>query len=531
MRRAAMMVSLVLCAAFLMCSCTPGGEEEPSPPNGATAPPPSDTTGGPGGPPSYALEYIPFETVCSLSAPPELYRPDVGVFPLVNTPALYKECIDGPVMFAGADGAAVPLPEGVEQYYALYQYDFTGGGMSRIPQCVMLMDGDGKLAVMLLDGSVTTGFEYDLYFGLGDDYPYFSIREGYLMVTLLDGYQNAAGDGRYYFGLLDIRTGEMVIPCEYDFMELYNGAVYAERGGESMLFDYGGAMAVSFGTRAINDGVAYTDYLDYLGAGLSGDSYIIIDKAGGTDVCRTRHDPGVVLYAMDSVNLLVRRPHETGSEITVTDGGGAFLFAARGGFPPNFWVGENGFVIKHDGIITAVTKDGRLLEFNYDAGEDFLYNVRCEDGLIHASSMIDYYTEELRIISADGSYTTEHTRINPQTGYFRYRENDGAYETAYADGDGNIVIPYGLYEDFAEIDGESRTFILAYTDWGTSPAAIYNRDGELLADGLFGVIEELYAPDRIVVYFAPGECGFLSSDGGFTPIPGVPDMDKIYYGG
>jgi hypothetical protein len=66
----------------------------------------------------------------------------------------------------------------------------------------------------------------------------------------------------------------------------------------------------------------------------------------------------------------------------------------------------------------------------------------------------------------------------------------------------------------------------------TSLKAIYDFNGRILLDDLYGCIDESPGPGGgLIVYLGKNACLLLNLDGSMVPIPTAPAVEQIYWGG
>jgi hypothetical protein len=115
-------------------------------------------------------------------------------------------------------------------------------------------------------------------------------------------------------------------------------------------------------------------------------------------------------------------------------------------------------------------------------------------------------------------------RFDSSTNNIRFKDS----QVAYFDNEGNEVIAFGKYENLDKFG----PFVIAQNGFGSNPKIdIYNSKGELLVeDAYFCIPAKQYglpSDEEMIVYKDSKDCGWLTADGAYTPIPNTLEVVRV----
>ncbi|MDR3277942.1 MAG: hypothetical protein LBT12_04145 [Oscillospiraceae bacterium] len=455
MKHAALCVLLLF---FLLPGCARDAQSAPT--ASPSAEPVSPSVSAP--PPAYDPAFrLPERIDLRFPPPPEPYAPEAEVIPLVNGRDVYKSGVFGETLFLNRQLEILDLPEGTDNYYIVRDGSVLTNDRAA-PVAAALINAAGNIAFMRLDGAVMTDFVYRDY-SQGDGYDIRSVG-GYIQVCRED-----AG-----FGLLDIRTGEEVVPCGFEELILLDGYLLAD----SRFLDFSGNVLYDCESKAVTlimpgDPVRFYDHAAYA-LELETSALYSADYADNTTV---------ELYE----RRLVVADDWTANprEVKIFDLDGNLLF---GGLAGNVFYRNGHLILPGEGTAVVVTAGGETLELPLPE--------KTESGYGDAVYIDGRLVFEDAAPVADGA--PDGVDYRKDAGAFtitaRYKEPGGAWWSGVA----YLAIASG---------------------------------GEILMENPYGVIEELTFPDAIAVYADESSCLLLYTDGHTVPIPNAPKVKYEHIGG
>jgi len=371
------------------------------------------------------------------------------------------------------------------------------------PQAAFLVR-DGKYAVMRLDGKVVTGFDYSLQYEC--DSPYWQTYKGYLLFRReIKTPKN--DEPLSIYGLLDIRTGEEVIPVISNticYTRLYDGVIEVEAFNEGVirLIDYHGNTLYEID----REEYGRSCYLDVTNRelvqfNLPADTWI--NKVGDYLVLQRDDEPQTLTVLDQEYQPIHTQQHDS-------------LWHIMGG----------GLLIGDGNHYTAIAPGRELIffdlenPFNIDTAYfvgDELFLVQLEDQLRHRPpyQMIPVDAQDEIVFLESYPSNCPVMRLSPHVTARMYSNYPVAF--AMTDENGRILIDYDRYGDLIEKGG----FVLAYTsadDEGWNRYDIYNTEGQLLLLNT-RVETRLVMPDCMILLDADiGEPVMLYNDGTMKPL-------------
>jgi hypothetical protein len=184
--------------------------------------------------------------------------------------------------------------------------------------------------------------------------------------------------------------------------------------------------------------------------------------------------------------------------------------------------------------LTVKTPDGDIKEFDLLPRDDQIIGpATYENGTLTSTIMRNGNTVT---IDHDGNVLSEiegiHSGNIGERMLWFYRNEDTNPPTltmSLMDKDFNKIIPNGIYNELRGTDFD--TFVIAFIGdhWGEGinrVINIYNTDGQLLLEGVYGYTVEIPG-DGLIVYKSAEECVILRPDGTYTVI-NVPAVEKIF---
>lgn len=412
------------------------------------------------------------------------YAPEVKVFPLTSAWGKYTVGVQGSVTFVDEQLVPIDLPFKPIDYATIGAW----GNNSLVAYALLLPadhpENNGwSWVLMLADGTVPRGKD-GKYIQMRN-YAH-NIDEFALAGSAVVTYESITGSNHdedgypaledYRYGLYDLEDQRELLPKEYEIANylddwFYFSGIpmfYACKDGQGFLFDSKGHILHEFGE---------VSGLSLRNAGYTWHS---------SDRVFSYHNPngGLIDNRFDTVyinkdHLLAHRQWygiSVPNLFVVYDRSGKELF--RTSERDDAWAAA-GFTERAEWV------DPRT--------EDEFYMHHAEDGPIYYEKATKKY-----VILDD----TDNVLLR-------------------ADGSLNLYRQFILNESYDSED-----------PMRTDPKAIYALDGSLLADNVYGWIDDIPAPGGgLFVYLDPETCVLLMPDGSMTPVPAAPKVEKVYWGG
>ncbi len=464
-----------------------------------------------------APEPLPAPTIevidLALPEPPAPYEPVRRAFPLVNTKRIYTTGITGVLTFVDAAGERIPLPARARDYWPVTQLEVASDLWEESAKTIMLLDEEGKMALMRPDGTVVTDFVYGSSASGGDNLMV-AAQQNYVSVTRDVGPADSFGSTARC-GVVDAITGKEVVPCIYNSLTLLPTCLYvmAEVDGQQKgkLLDYSGNVLCDLDT------VTFSPY------GIGG----LTDSSAGyyynreeNQLCWMKKEAEVAIEKYGDLYILSRVEEERGQFlITIASEENPNLLTR---YAKNVYYGEEGAPpVLYDGVsITLLSPEERVITVPYAPTEaqalSTIYAITYSPQ--QEEVQVVYDAHRVITLGLDGTVKGEvNLPYDYAMGPFRYREN----QAAYVDENGKDIIPFGTYANMYF----SGPFLLAAKSegWGQVEVwDIYDEEGRLLLENAYGVIREFPTRERILVYKDQNTCGFLGLDGSFQKVPSAP---------
>ena len=386
--------------------------------------------------------------------------------------------------------------------------------------CFVLYDEHRNSAIMLPDGTMTTGFDYKLIEENteGNNAGFVHSNMGYIRAAI-------ERNGEEKFGVLSIETGSVAIPFEYDEIMFFDKFVMAVKGKNVMAMDYSGNAAHTF----------YDAYVEFSMDGRDG--------YGGIGAYEATNRYNLDLVKEIAYNISHVRIYRVSENFRVLLG--------------EKWEASV-YSIAGEHIITI------LNYINYHEHNDELFfeevraghniwatNVRVaficvkKDGSILSIPDI-HRLGWVQTISRDGDVLVVVSDVEPgmTTGHFRRTRlsetgdfiseetyHDERYGGNHNSESGNETTPFDEYDEIYQ----RGPFIIAHNGRSNDEnlkISVLNEGGKILAYDIYWYITGLPDENVLIIYKDPDTCGRLDLNGVFSPIENTPRVIRKYtYGG
>jgi hypothetical protein len=487
--------------------------EVSSPPDPSPDPPPTVPDG---------LHQLDLNFLIDIDWPePSPYTPEVKVFPLTNVGMVYSTCMAGPVTFVDGQLNPVTLPFEVYGYAPINE---RGSGTFKGYSLSIEEDGYSYDILMLADGTVPRGadgryIEIANIAEINGADGFLFYNAGSAIVTVRSVRNGNEGTTPLY-GLYDMETQRETVPREYDRVELIDaenrcfffshslGPSYLD-GSLHYLFDGKGRLLYEFGMHHwqefcinINERCFYK--ISSLGSSQYPQWANSLIKWGDAYLAILYYENPCLLYILDGSGREIERMDFFNYSETVC--GDRLVLATPDGFVLlDRAGGMTRFPAALDRSVRIRRYDGNEIFYVTDGYSE--YYAADQSGRVRVAA--PYEMEEGPVSMDYKAYV-----------YFLRDENGGiALET----------------DDYLSVSGN---FILRsrYTDKvlrdRKDPYAVYNLNGRLLLENVYGYIHEVPGPGGgLFVYLDPDTCVLLYPDGRTVPVPAAPVVEKVYHGG
>ncbi len=413
-----------------------------------------------------------------------VYKPEIVYAPTVSYAWPQTDLLMGEIQFINKDKEFLELPENVSNYFPIIMwggiYDWVPDKLT-LPFAVAyaLENEDKKIAIMRTDGEIVTDFIYSPYKELD--------VSNSLQFETLGGYMVVKKDGS--FGVLDIRSGKEVVPCEYVDIWLNDYGVFAYKYGENStkqedcteyLLDYNGNILYSAEN---SETVGICEKMDECWGIGSSFPVVFVDK-----------------------DLIVLPDYPDSTEVSFY--GGVFTIVS------------NKYTESMD--VLVYTMDGALLYEKNDILECYFFNGAVN--IRHASHIDVIYKDSINKIKQDELYYKYlYVQDNAFQGNVEIGRGEGELGERLLSDQGEVLIPFGVYSALVD----AGDFVLCYENRKNTIAnklvAIANREGEILLENPLGALTETMLDGVVLVYKDANTGGFLYPDGRFEEI----DLPKV----
>ncbi len=440
------------------------------------------------------------------------YFPELAVQPLISEGTIYEYIIKGPVNFLDEAGQLIPVPAEAEFYNVL-------------DSCILLGNADRLNAVMTKEGQILTGFLYDVDYDEGEGIaPVPTEWGGYIVLSKRTDPRDWS---QKLYGLVDVRTGEEVLPFVFSRLEIYERFCLAVKDGIAMLMDVQGNSFYTFDNANI-----YCAPSRYNMQGME-ETLVTTDIPGiyppnvAVPVYAFSYDGLTVYLHLDS--------DESRNKITVLDSRGNHILTDTG-FSNYYIPGRNLYIEKH-GAFTAVTSAGERADFPYSdeirqAVESYSTNALYSDikyeGELLTVQLRDRDLPSLYLTYGKDGILTEKREtpwevINPHLQY-AYDRQGSRY--ALTDEAGQIIKEYPVNAYVRELG----PFIIIADGYSTGIVySVENLKGEILMENTFVPIRH-FVWGSLIIYTDENHCYRLYPDGTKLPVA-VPPIEHLYIGG
>ncbi|MEL7623811.1 MAG: hypothetical protein AAGU12_09500 [Clostridiales bacterium] len=441
------------------------------------------------------------------------YYPELEVQPLISEGTIYEYIIKGPLNFLDEAGQLIPIPAEAEFYNVL-------------DSCILLGRADGLNAVMTKDGQVLTGFLYDVDYDEGEGIaPVPTEWGGYIVLSK----RTDPGDwSQKLYGLVDVRTGEEVLPFVFSHLEIYERFCFAIKDGAAMLMDIQGNSFYTFDNTNI-----YCAPSRYNMQGME-ETLVTTDIPG---IYPPNVHVPVYAFLYDGLTVYLHAgDQQPPDKITVLDSHGNHILTDTGF--SNYHIPGKNLYIEKDGAITVVTSKGERADFPYTEeirqavesySPDALYSDLKYEGELLTLQLRDrdlpalYLTYNKEGVLMEKRETAWEV-INPHLQY-AYDRQGSRY--ALTDESGQVIKEYPVDAYVRELG----PFIIIADGHSTGITySVENLQGQVLAQDIFVPIRH-YVWDSLIIYTDANHCYRLYPDGTKLPMAAAPPVEHLYIGG
>ncbi|MDR0326235.1 MAG: hypothetical protein LBI19_09100 [Oscillospiraceae bacterium] len=455
---------------------------------------------------------------------PEEYTPSFTVFPLVNARD-WKNHLSGPVVFVNESLKRVALP------FEPLGYQLISTHTDGYKAMAYALKKDTPVfydlyVLMLADGTIPLNAdgEYYLLYSLSE-YNLFSYLGSSVVVCRAETDDN--GEQTLLFGLYDMEEKRELLPCEYTSLSPYRGAYGATTpSGMGYIIDAKGNVLYSAGIveqPGIDNWVnfdlkeqylyhmPYWPYHGYLGFRKWKGFYIGI----GESITASESSFPFSYTHLDIADADGRVFHQTQS--------GAYTV---GNEYSAEYSDEYMTILTHSGF-EVIDKDGQVKLFPYNPKK--IQNVD-----FHSDGEFVYFlknnTGEWQALDQDGNVRDTGTYRKDFVELVVYSHSTSRF--GLRDGQQNMI---WWTDDCIGIVGE--LVLASYMDFDShgaqplAPRRVYDLDGNLLIDDVYGFIDDMAGPGGgVFVYLDHDTCVLLYPDGRTVPVPAAPRVQQHTWG-
>ncbi|MCL2002394.1 MAG: hypothetical protein FWG72_00115 [Oscillospiraceae bacterium] len=486
-RAVAVTVALAICAVGMTVMWNyifSDGRDTPPPPLTT----PADTTASPSPeatPPDDAPARLDLGFLIDIDWPELVpFNPEVKVFPLTGTPAVYKTSVMGPVTFVDERLNPVELPFEPEEYAVLRD----GGAYA-------LYSEPHGWVLMLADGTVPrrTNGEYITLRDMGEAHAYF-IAAGKAVVTARP---NDGHDG-WTYGLYDLELRRESVTPQYETLRIALNQSWSQQTDVSY-------SPIFYG---IKDGTGY----------LLGEKGRVLYDMGPAEAF-SEWGGSYQLYLHERIFLRVPET-EYGEHLYVWRDGDDWQDDGRGWL--HYYILYGGGVDGNGRGLFIFDPDGREIH-RADNCESLLFRHR----LTFQTDSGYFSLQKGGIVREDGPPPPEEwyyigggVSYNAITGLYTIQNHPGMV----------------FLETEERLSPSRNGYVLRFRQTGSGlqsePYIIYGLDAAPLMEDFYGAVYEAPAPrNGIFVYLDPDTCVLLLSNGGTVPVPNAPRVELRYSGG
>ncbi|MCL1802359.1 MAG: hypothetical protein FWG30_01775 [Eubacteriaceae bacterium] len=461
------------------------------------------------------------------------YRPEHTIAPIVPSSVMrsfrYIHAEDNLPHFIYVNNSEpVSLPAQAKYHHAVMNWAFESDDFST--SCFLLYDDEFNIAILHLDGTIASNeFVYKLADD-GEDGIYVMSQGGYIKAyTEIDGARK--------YGVLSIETGEPATDFEYDNIMFYDRFIAAHTGDNVTLLSYDGDALRSFENAIVH----------FTTSGI----YLMGDKVpDGKSEYILNHDTGAVYQAVQEIEFFL--PYDNFDVVTGPDNlksvyskSGQHLYSlhcynhydkgdfmlmeeiSSGASGRNFGDRIALVRIESDGTIYSTPEATAIHHILFLEWDGEAYTVIGYSGATANSDILRIRVSGAGEVLAEEIIDTEEAyagRFDSSTNNIRFKDS----QVAYFDNEGNEVIAFGKYENLDKFG----PFVIAQNGFGSNPKIdIYNSKGELLVeDAYFCIPAKQYglpSDEEMIVYKDSKDCGWLTADGAYTPIPNTLEVVRV----